>query len=108
MLGGLWAFPSIDIREQDAAGAEHELAAYVEAFTGRAPGRSTELFAEIKHTYTHFKLSARVLRFDLAGERPLPSEGQWAHIIKLGELAMGKVDRRVSQAVMEQFEAHRN
>ncbi len=107
LLGGLWAFPSIDMHEHGAASAEHDLVTQIETFAGRRPAHSSELLAEVKHTYTHFKLIARVLRFDLAGDRPRPSEGQWAHIMKLNDLAMGKVDRRVAQALMEQCAAHR-
>ncbi len=108
LLGGLWAFPSIYTEDPEEAGAVKELTKHVHRLLGHAPGRPETFLDDLKHTYTHFKLSARAIRFRVTSERLAVDDVHWAHIKELGGLAMGKVDRRVAEALVRPAEpSHR-
>lgn len=99
LLGGLWAFPSIESDDPGDVRTVDDLAEHVGGLLGHAPGRPQALLGEIRHTYTHFKLSAQAVSFKVTSEQLNTDDVQWAHIRELGELAMGKVDRRVAEAL---------
>ncbi len=99
LLGGLWSFPSIEVQDPASKQAEAELRQDLTLRLGQEPGPFSTLIERVQHTYTHFRLTARVVRCELAvSEPPTTETSRWAVREQLGELPMGRVDRAVADA----------
>lgn len=100
LLGGLWAFPTARL-ESDAAArprlrqtlrADYGLQAQIGAPTHK-----------VRHAYTHFRVVAQAYDCVWKAGRPRPSRAgervKWVAITALADYPMGKVDRRIAQAL---------
>jgi A/G-specific adenine glycosylase len=100
LLGGMWEFPNGRVDGNPAGGLTKALrSAY------KLKVRRRETLGEIKHAYTHYKVTVHVFRCD-----PLSISGvsssKWVLVKDLGEYPMGKVDRRIAQRVLEFLESN--
>ena len=101
LLGGLWSFPSIEV--QDSASAEAELKQHLERQLGQAVGPFSTLLERLQHTYTHFRLTARVVRCDILGAgAPTAENARWISLDEIADMPMGRIDRAVADAVLEE------
>lgn len=93
LLGGLWEFPAAEL---DADSPE-ALAAAIEA-EYRLKVSPLARLTEVRHAYTHFKLTEIPWRCELLD---LPAEAglEWAPLDRLAEYPMGKVDRAIAKNV---------
>lgn len=99
LLGGLWSFPSIEVQDTASKQAEAELRQDLTLRLGQEPGPFSTLIERIQHTYTHFRLTARVVLCELAvSEPPTTVTSRWAVRDQLGDLPMGRIDRAVADA----------
>jgi A/G-specific adenine glycosylase len=93
LLGGLWEFPSAEVEadspEALAAALETEYKLKVSPLT-----RSDE----IRHAYTHFKLTETPWRCQLL-HLPEDSPLKWVAIAELPNYPMGKVDRAIARKI---------
>ncbi|MFZ5884691.1 MAG: A/G-specific adenine glycosylase [Chloroflexota bacterium] len=96
LLGGMWEFPNGRV-EGDPAG---ELAQVLEAGY-RLKVQRKEALGVVQHAYTHFKATVHAFRCDLL-EMSDVSALQWVAIGKLGEYPMGKIDRWIANALLQQ------
>ncbi len=99
LLGGLWSFPSIEVPDPASAQAESELRQDLTRRLGQEPGPFSTLLERVQHTYTHFRLTARVVRCDLQGPGVPPTEKErWAALDEIADIPMGRIDRAVADA----------
>lgn len=93
LLGGMWEFPNGRV-EGDQAGA---LAQALEAGY-RLKVREKEALVVVQHAYTHFKVTVHAFRCELLEMSAAPNL-KWVSIEELAEYPMGKVDRRIAEAL---------
>ena len=93
LLGGMWEFPNGRV-EGDPAGA---LAQALEAGY-RLKVREKEALVVVQHAYTHFKVTVHAFRCELLEMSAAPNL-KWVSIEELAEYPMGKVDRRIAEAM---------
>ena len=96
LLGGLWEFPGgkVEAGETLAEALRREIAEElgVKIEVGEPLG-------SYKHAYTHFKVTVHTFEATILEGDPRPLESgqvEWAHISRLGDYPMGKVDRLIS------------
>lgn len=90
LLGGLWGFPSVFLKEKEAI----EMASSIfepEGLLLRLEGK----IGELSHAYTHFRLRVEIWRCSLLAD-PSPSFA-WVALDRLAEYPMGKVDRQIAR-----------
>ncbi|MGD0707548.1 MAG: A/G-specific adenine glycosylase [Anaerolineaceae bacterium] len=101
LLGGMWEFPGgkVEAGESLENGLKREI--------------NEELLAEIKvgeyvgefnHAYTHFRVTLHAYHCTLAGGEPRPVEAsdlQWVSLNELAGFPMGKLDRRISNLLIQ-------
>lgn len=93
LLGGMWEFPNGRV-EGDPAGT---LAQALEAGY-RLKVREKEALVVVQHAYTHFKVTVHAFRCELLEMSAAPNL-KWVSIEELAEYPMGKVDRRIAEAM---------
>jgi A/G-specific adenine glycosylase len=101
LLAGMWEFPNVQVSVAKIAKAGWRRALQREFGLNVEPGAKIGSF---EHTYSHFEARLQVYRSALNGLRPrVQSERpfQWVSVKKLGELPMGKLDRRVANALKD-------
>ena len=101
LLGGMWEFPGgkVEPGETDARALVREIREELGAAINVGAGLGT-----FKHTYTHFHVTLRAYYCDLIeGEmRPIEaSEIRWVDPPQLESYPMGKLDRMISQTLLE-------
>lgn len=103
LLGGLWSFPSIEVQDPTSSHAEDELRQDLARRLGQEPGRFSTLLERLQHTYTHFRLTARVVCCDLEGSGVAPVENaRWASLDEIADIPMGRIDRAVADTLLKQ------
>ncbi|MBL8097215.1 MAG: A/G-specific adenine glycosylase [Anaerolineales bacterium] len=108
LLGGLWAFPALNATSLEETASEAALRQKLKALLGRVPGEPKLLLAEIKHTYTHFRLVARAWLYtpqepvQAAGLGAITDAMAWVRLCDLAGYPMGRVDRRIASALLSQ------
>lgn len=93
LLGGMWEFPNGRV-DGDPAG---ELAQALEA-AYKLKVQKKEALVVVQHAYTHFKVTVHAFRCDLL-EMSDAQNLKWVPVRDLDEYPMGKVDRRIADAV---------
>ena len=93
LLGGLWEFPSAEV---DADSPE-ALAAVIET-EYRLRVNPLARMGEVRHAYTHFKLTEIPWRCELI-HIPKDSPLKWVEIAELLQYPMGKVDRAIAKKI---------
>ena len=102
LLGGLWAFPAVDV--DAAASAEAQAAVLSEGLRadygltvtlGETPGRV------LRHTFTHFRLVLHLYegRWRAGRLAAGATARRWVAVSALGDYAMGKTDRRMADGL---------
>ncbi len=97
LLGGLWAFPSGLL---PAAASPTPF----QARQGLRAGLDLDLHVDepllvFEHAYTHFRVTVHVFHARLTGRAPRGYT--WIRLADLDQYAMGKVDRRIAQKIVE-------
>ncbi len=93
LLGGLWEFPSAEV-DTDSPEA---LAAVIET-EYRLKVSPLARMDEVRHAYTHFKLTEIPWRCELI-HIPEDSPLKWVEIAELSQYPMGKVDRAIAKKI---------
>jgi len=91
LLGGLWEFPSAKL---DADSPEGLAAAIETAYRLRVSPLAR--MDEVRHAYTHFKLTQIPWRCELI-HTPEDSALKWVAVAELSNYPMGKVDRAIAK-----------
>ncbi len=101
MLGGLWEFP----------GGKQEPGETLEACVCREIREELGVeiavsgsFGSYKHAYTHFRVTLYAFKARILAGTPLPigeSELKWVPIHDLPDYPMGKIDRKISENLIE-------
>ncbi|MBP7693364.1 MAG: A/G-specific adenine glycosylase [Anaerolineales bacterium] len=102
LLGGLWAFPTARVEAGSLAVpqalGQTVRADYALEIAVQAP------FTQVRHAYTHFRVTAQAFNCLWAAGRPVPARAgvqvKWVRVAALAEYPMGKVDRRIAQALV--------
>jgi A/G-specific adenine glycosylase len=99
LLGGLWAFPSGPLPQATSPTPR-------QARQGLRAGLDLDLdlhvddpLLVVEHAYTHFRVTAHVFHARLTGRAPRGYT--WVRLTALDQYAMGKVDRRIAQKIVE-------
>ncbi len=95
LLGGLWEFPSAEV----AADSPEALVAALET-EYRLKVRPLARLTEVRHAYTHFKLTEVPWRCELV-EKTANETLTWIPLAKLTDYPMGKVDRTIARQLSE-------
>jgi A/G-specific adenine glycosylase len=95
LLGGLWEFPAAEV----GADSAEACAAAIWAAYGLEVTPLSRL-GEIRHAYTHFKLTEIPWRCDLLGPPEDPGL-RWAPLAGLAQYPMGKVDRAIARLLSD-------
>jgi A/G-specific adenine glycosylase len=103
LLGGLWEFPGgkLEPGETLPDGLRREIREELGVNI-----RVGEPFGVYPHAYTHFRVTLHAFLSNLDGEEPQPleaSELRWVLPSELGDFPMGKIDRQISNKIMELF-----
>jgi A/G-specific adenine glycosylase len=101
LLGGLWEFPGgkVETGESLEAALKREIREEL--------GAEIEVGGELgtyKHAYTHFRVTLHAFSVSLAGEEPKAleaSELRWVQATELGDFPMGKIDRMISNDLVQ-------
>ncbi len=93
LLGGLWEFPSAEL-EADSPAA---LSAAIET-EYRLKVSPLARMDEVRHAYTHFRLTEIPWRCDLL-HIPADCALQWVALAELSHYPMGKVDRAIAKMI---------
>lgn len=93
LLAGLWEFPAGEV---DADRPEAVTPALETGY--RLGVRPLDRLAEVKHAYTHFRLTEWVYRCELI-HLPENDVLAWVEVSRLEEYPMGKVDRAIARLV---------
>ena len=101
LLGGMWEFPGgkVEPGESDAEALVREI--HEELGTVVKVG---ELVGSYKHAYTHFRVTLRAYRCRIIGNAPSTLEAKemcWVSVEELADFPMGKIDRMISQTLLE-------
>lgn len=91
LLGGLWEFPAAGLDADSPEG----LAAAIEA-EYRLRVRPLARMDEVRHAYTHFRLTEIPWRCALI-HMPEDAPLEWAEVSELSNYPMGKVDRAIAK-----------
>jgi A/G-specific adenine glycosylase len=104
LLGGLWEFPGgkLEADETLEACLRRELAEElaIEVHVEEALG-------VIEHAYTHFRVTVHAFECQAISGHPSPIEHvelRWVRLSQIREYPMGKVDREISQLLLDQCE----
>jgi A/G-specific adenine glycosylase len=63
-----------------------------------------EMIGTYKHAYTHFRVTLRAYHCDIKGIEPAALDAmeiRWAAVGDLADFPMGKIDRMISQTLLE-------
>jgi A/G-specific adenine glycosylase len=101
LLGGLWEFPG----GRKEPGEELKACLHREIKEELGVGVRVEAkFGIYQHAYTHFRVSLHAFLCTLAGGSPQPlvaRELRWVPVSELKAYPMGKIDRQISERLME-------
>ncbi|MEK6256685.1 MAG: A/G-specific adenine glycosylase [Chloroflexota bacterium] len=101
LLGGMWEFPNIQVEETNHLQNQFEDGFKDELGTNLKRVSEVGIF---KHAYTHFRVNVHAVRYSIsrkASEIHEAKRGQWVSLEELEKYPMGKVDRQISQQIME-------
>ena len=104
LLGGLWEFPGIEVSETVVLDKAHRtlLSDAVRMQTGVAVDVSrAELVGSVKHAFTHFKLSRRVMLVRHAPDHPCTRPARWVNEPEISSLALTRSDQKIRELVRE-------
>jgi A/G-specific adenine glycosylase len=93
LLGGLWAFPSLEGKTQAALRRAIREAWKLKVEVGQRA-------LTLTHTFSHFRMAAQVYACQWqAGALPRSSGARWAPVSKLTDYPMGKIDRQIARTL---------
>lgn len=107
LLGGMWEFPGgkVEHGETLEEGLKREIREElgVDVYVGEPLG-------VYQHAYTHFRVTLHAFYCQLQDEKTEPrpivaSEIRWLALYELEDFPMGKIDRQISQSLLEQNSA---
>jgi A/G-specific adenine glycosylase len=103
LLGGMWEFPGgkVEPGETLPDGLRREIREEL-----GIPIEVGESFGVYRHAYTHFRVTLHAFLSSLDGAEPEPleaSELRWVVPAELGDFPMGKIDRQISNKIVEIF-----
>lgn len=93
LLGGMWEFPNVQVKENPAA----ELVKVLKA-AGRLHVKRGEALGVFRHAYSHFRVLVHAYRCK-AVSIPQNKNLKWVKLSELGDYPMGKVDRQIAQKI---------
>lgn len=95
LLGGMWEFPNGRVDGDPARGLRPALKSGY-----RLTVRGAEALGQIRHAYTHFRVTVHAFRCELVS---IPGNHQlkWARLRELDDLPMGRIDRRIARILSE-------
>jgi len=98
LLGGLWAFPAYRVLDESDLSSDLQRALKKELGVSAKIGAQTQT---LHHAYTHFKVTALVFECRwLSGRVTLARANyRWVRAGELTAFPMGKVDRRIAEAI---------
>jgi A/G-specific adenine glycosylase len=94
LLGGMWEFPNGRV---DGDPAEGLAAAIASGY--RLHVRAGDALCEVRHAYTHFKVTEFAFRCALSESILADENLRWVPLAALTDYPMGKIDRRIADAV---------
>ncbi len=101
LLGGMWEFPGgkIESGEDAQSALKRELLEELDIIAGVG-----QYIGKYKHAYTHYRVT--LMAYYCVVEKNLPramedNEIKWTEISKLGDYPMGKLDRMISNSIMD-------
>jgi A/G-specific adenine glycosylase len=94
LLGGMWEFPNGRVLGDPAEALDQALERGY-----RLKVRRGEALVVVQHAYTHFKVTVHAFRCELL-EMSAVAGLEWVAMEVLGQYPMGKVDRRIAEALM--------
>lgn len=100
LLGGLWGFPGGTVRPGEELGAA--LARTVSEQTGMS-ATPRQLIAQVKHAYTHFRISLHAFTTQVEGSEAKPITGvevRWVRPSELDQFAFPVTDRKVARQLV--------
>jgi A/G-specific adenine glycosylase len=96
LLAGMWEFPNARVKGNPRAGLASALrAAYSLKVRMK---RSVHPLAIVEHAYSHFKVAVHAYQCELSSGE-INGNLKWVSVKKLDDFPMGKVDRKISEAV---------
>ncbi|HTX79111.1 MAG TPA: A/G-specific adenine glycosylase [Longilinea sp.] len=101
LLGGMWEFPGgkVEAGESLEDGLKREISEEL-----LAKIEVGDYIGEFHHAYTHFKVTLHAYHCTLAGNEPQAVEAsdlQWVGVKELAGFPMGKIDRRISNLLVQ-------
>ena len=101
LLGGMWEFPGgkVEPGESDAEALVREIREELGTVV-----KVGEMVGTYKHAYTHFRVTLRAYHCDIQGIEPSALEAmeiRWVAVGALVDYPMGKIDRLISQTLLE-------
>ena len=102
LLGGLWEFPGGKVETGESFEAALQREILEELDTDIDVG---EKLGTYRHAYTHFKVTLHAFHAQLVGKEPEAleaSELAWVEPKRLGDYPMGKIDRMISNDLVQE------
>jgi len=102
LLGGLWGFPGGAVRPGEEIGAA--LARIVFEQTGMT-ATPQQLFAQVKHAYTHFRITLHAFTAQIDGVAARPVAGaevRWVRPSELDQFAFPVTDRKIARQLVRE------
>ncbi|GAB4416833.1 MAG: A/G-specific adenine glycosylase [Anaerolineales bacterium] len=92
LLGGMWEFPNGRVETEPASALESVLETEY-----KLKVRQGEALGEVRHAYTHFKITEYVFRCELVSMSKNERQLRWVRLDELEDYPMGKIDRQIAR-----------